>query len=111
MAEIAGGEGPAMVAWNERMNRAILNRFTEERSEGSVMKSLRSRLEALEVAARYVSGANQLDILLAAMGGDLAATLELDRLRTGGALAGRLGEIFDALQGPCETDQTAGPTP
>ncbi len=55
-----------MVAWNERMNRATLNRFTEERSEGSVMKSLRSRLEALEVAARYVSGANQLDILLAA---------------------------------------------
>jgi hypothetical protein len=77
----------------------------------SVMKSLRSRVEALEGASRYVSGSRQLDILIAAIDGDLAATLELERLRTCGVLAGRLGEVFDALQGPFETEKTEDPTP
>jgi hypothetical protein len=75
------------------------------------MRSLRSRVEALEMTARNVSGTNQLDVLLGAMGGDLEATVKLERLRTCGALAGRLGEIFDALQGPIETDKTGAPTP
>ena len=70
------------------------------------MKSLLSRVEALEVTARYVSGNKQLDILLGAMGGDLAATSELERLRACGALAGRLNEVIDALKGPFETDKT-----
>jgi hypothetical protein len=69
------------------------------------MKSLRSRVAALEGASRYVSG-RQLDILITAMDGDLAATLELERLRTCGALAGRLGEVFDALHGPFQTEKT-----
>jgi hypothetical protein len=77
----------------------------------SVMKSLRSRVEALEGASRYVSGSRQLDILIAAIDRDLAATLELERLRTCGALAGRLGEVFDALHGPFETEKTEDPTP
>ena len=73
-------------------------------------RSLRARLEALELAARFVSGSEQLDVLIAAIDGDLAATLELERLRTGGALAGRLGEVFDALHEPFETEKTEDPT-
>ena len=75
------------------------------------MKSLRSRLEALEHAARFVSDTRQLDILIAALDGDAAAATNLEQLRSRGALAGRLGEVFDALHGPFETEKAEDPTP
>jgi len=70
------------------------------------MRSLRTRLEALEHAARFLSGSRQLDILIAALGGDSAAAAHLERLRNRNALAGRLGELFDALTLPFEGDLT-----
>ena len=68
------------------------------------MKSLRTRIAALEESARFVSCTRQLDILIAAISGDPAGVAELKVLRSSGALAGRLGEVFDALTPTVETD-------
>jgi hypothetical protein len=70
------------------------------------MKSLRARLEALEEAARSASGSRQLDILVAAIEGDAGAVAQWERLRSCGALAGRFGELYDAITFPLQTDQS-----
>ena len=70
------------------------------------MKSLRARLEALELASRLVSGSEQLNLLFAAMGGDRAAAAQFEQLRSRGALAGRLGELYDALTYPFDPERT-----
>jgi len=66
------------------------------------MRSLRARLEALEAAAKRGSGNRQLDLFIAALSADPAATVEFENLR--GRVTGKLHELLDAIRIPLEAE-------
>ena len=62
------------------------------------MKSLRARLEVLELRFGQVADAGQLDALVGALDGDEQAVAEFESLRAAGKFRGtRLPEVFESL--------------
>ena len=64
------------------------------------MRSLRTRIEALEKATRRVSPSQQLDLFLSAMHGNSAALEKLRQLRREGLIGGCMDELAEAIQIP-----------
>lgn len=66
------------------------------------MKSLRRRVEALEVAAGRGLADKQLDLFLGALEGDPIATTQFEELR--GTVRGKLHELLDAIRIPLQNE-------